>query len=235
MLADRLQQAGIGSANANIDFFAPGQTVFSVPPVNENVLSRWEQLAISPQVHYGRTLTGVDIEKQTAYFINKDQIAQSEDYDFLHVVPPMYAPDAVLNSPLVVPEGKQKGWLAVDKETLQHTRYPNVFGLGDINGTPRGKTAATVKKSAPIMANNLVQAVQGKPVSPLFDGYTSCPLLIREGSALLVEFNGAGEMTPTIPGVEPLTDSYLAWFIEDVMLKPAYMAVLKGRVSYLLK
>jgi sulfide:quinone oxidoreductase len=37
-----------------------------------------------------------------------------------------------------------------------------VFGLGDINGTPRGKTAATVKKSAP-MAHNLVRVIAGQP------------------------------------------------------------------------
>ncbi len=231
MVQDALERTGASTHHANIDFFAPGEAIFSVPTVAENVLQRWEQLKIPPKTHYKRRLDAVDIEKQTAYFVDGDGNKHSEDYDFLHVVPPMFAPDAVLNSPLVVADGVQKGWLEVNKETLQHTRYPNVFGIGDINGTPRGKTAATVKKSAPVVADNLVRVIKCEEAQPLFDGYTSCPLLVRQGSALLVEFNGDGELTPTIPGVQPLTDSYLAWFIEDVMLKPAYMAVLKGNVN----
>ncbi len=231
MVQDALERTGASTQHANIDFYAPGEAIFSVPSVAEDVLQRWENLKIPPKPHYKRRLDAVDIEKKAAYFIDGDGKKHSEDYDFLHVVPPMFAPDAVLNSSLVVADGVQKGWLEVNKETLQHTRYPNVFGIGDINGTPRGKTAATVKKSAPVVADNLVRVIKGEEAQPLFDGYTSCPLLIRQGSALLVEFNGDGELTPTIPGVQPLTDSYLAWFIEDVMLKPAYMAVLKGNVN----
>lgn len=63
-----------------------------------------------------------------------------------------------------------------------------------------------------------------------FDGYTSCPLLIREGSALLVEFDYEGRLTPSLPFIEPLQDSYLAWLLKYRMLKPAYLSVLKGRV-----
>jgi len=148
-------------------------------------------------------------------------------------VPPMRAPDVIKNSPLSIKEGPMAagGWLEVDKHTLQHKRYPNVFGIGDINGTPRGKTAATVKKSAPIVVANLLDAIAGKPLSaPAFDGYTSCPLLIKEGSALLVEFDYEGRLVPSLPGIEPLQDSYMAWLMKYRLLKPAYIAVAKGRV-----
>ena len=154
------------------------------------------------------------------------------EYDFLHVVPPMRAPDAVLHSDLAVQHGALAagGWLDVHKDTLQHLRYPNVFGIGDINGTPRGKTAATVKKSAPIVAHHVVQAIAGKPLDQVFDGYTSCPLLLREGSAMLVEFDYEGRLTPSLPLVDPLQESFFAWLMKYRMLKPAYIAVFKGRV-----
>lgn len=228
MVADRLDEAGVKS-NSQVDFFAPSTSVFSVKTVNDLVLDRWKKLPVSTNVHFHRKLTGVDITAKTAYFTDQDGAVHKEDYGFLHVVPPMYAPDAVDQSSLVVADGVQKGWLDVDKGTLQHTRYPNVFGLGDINGTPRGKTAATIKKSAPIMVHNLLQHIQGKPADQIFDGYTSCPMLVRRGSAWLVEFNYAGELTPTMPLIDPVHDSYLAWFLEDMLLKPAYMAVLKGK------
>lgn len=231
MVQDALARIGATSASANIDFFTPTDSIFSVPWVSDDVKRRWAELPISPEIHHFRRLTAVDMDKRSATFADQEGKTYQEDYDFLHVVPPMYAPDAVLNSPLVVEEGVQKGWLDVNKLTLQHNRYPNVFGIGDINGTPRGKTAATVKKSAPIVVNNLLQVIEGKQPNQDFDGYTSCPLLIRKGSALLVEFDGDGNETPTIPGVKPLQDSYLAWFIEELMLKSAYMAVLKGKIN----
>jgi sulfide:quinone oxidoreductase len=118
----------------------------------------------------------------------------------------------------------------VDKDTLQHRRYPNVFGLGDINGTPRGKTAATVKKSAPIVAQHLADVIAGRAPGQKFDGYTSCPLIVREGSALLIEFDYEGRLTPSLPMIEPLQESYFAWLMKVRMLKPAYLSVLKGRV-----
>ncbi len=231
MVQDALARIGATSESANIDFFTPSDSIFSVPWVSDDVKRRWAELPISPQIHNFRRLTAVDMDKRSATFTDQEGQTYQEDYDFLHVVPPMFAPDAVLNSPLVVEEGVQKGWLDVDKFTLQHNRYPNIFGLGDINGTPRGKTAATVKKSAPVVVHNLLQVIKGEKPSENFDGYTSCPLLVRRGSALLVEFDGDGNATPTIPGVDPLKDSYLAWFIEEMMLKAAYMAVLKGKIN----
>jgi sulfide:quinone oxidoreductase len=64
----------------------------------------------------------------------------------------------------------------------------------------------------------------------VFDGYTSCPLLLREGSALLIEFDYENNLTPSLPMIDPLQDSYFAWVMKYRLLKPAYMAVAKGRV-----
>ena len=230
MVSDRLRESG-RSQDATIDFYTPIQSIFSVKVVNDHVLARWEKLPTPVATHFEQELVGVDIGARQAHFKDSGGNIRKESYDFLHVVPPMYAPDSVKNSPLVIAEGQPNaGWLEVDKGTLQHKRYPNIFGIGDINGTARGKTAATVKKSAPIVVHNLLQTIQGKAADQLFDGYTSCPLLTREGSALLIEFDYDGTLTPSLPLIEPLQDSYLAWLLKYALLKPAYMAVLKGRV-----
>ncbi len=231
MVADRLRQAGT-LATLHISFqsaLAP-ETVFGVKAVNDNVLQRWQKLGIAAD--YQSTLVAVDVQAKRARFANAQGAEHDLEYDFLHVVPPMRAPDAVLHSDLAVQHGALAagGWLDVHKDTLQHLRYPNVFGIGDINGTPRGKTAATVKKSAPIVAHHVVQAIAGKPLDQVFDGYTSCPLLLREGSAMLVEFDYEGRLTPSLPLVDPLQESFFAWLMKYRMLKPAYIAVFKGRV-----
>ncbi len=231
MVADRLRQAGT-LGKSHVDFFTglPTDTVFGVKVVNDNVIQRWD--AIGVERHHLHKLVAVDVGARKATFASPEGEKTEVDYDFLHVVPPMRATDAVKNSALAWKEGPMApgGWLEVDKITLRHARYPNVFGIGDINGTPRGKTAATVKKSAPIVAHNLVEVIAGREPDDRFDGYTSCPLIVREGSAMLIEFDYDGKLTPSLPMIEPLQESYMAWLMKYRMLKPAYVAVLKGRV-----
>jgi len=229
LLRDRLQRAGTLS-KSKVDFHSALGNVFGVKVVNDNVLARWKTLGID--VHYTHKLAAVDIGARRATFVTPEGEKAELPYDFLHVVPPMRAPDPVKLSDLAWKEGPfaAGGWLEVDKSTLQHKRFPNVFGIGDINGTPRGKTAATVKKSAPIVAHNLAAVIAGRAPDQTFDGYTSCPLITREGSALLIEFDYEGRLTPSLPMIDPLQDSYLAWLMKYQLLKPAYLAVLKGRV-----
>ncbi len=231
MLRDRLNQAGtLGKSKVRFESALKPGTVFGVKPVNDNVLERWKSLGI--EVDYERKLTAVDIGSRRATFAAPDGGKVEMPYDFLHVVPPMRATDAVKNSDLSWKEGPMAagGWLEVDKGTLQHKRFPNVFGVGDINGTPRGKTAATIKKSAPLVAHNLVRVIAGQVPDQTFDGYTSCPLIVREGSAMLIEFDYEGRLTPSLPMIEPLQESWMAWMMKYRMLKPAYLSVLRGRV-----
>ncbi|MFZ5455111.1 MAG: NAD(P)/FAD-dependent oxidoreductase [Pseudomonadota bacterium] len=229
MLVDRLREAGKQAAS-KVNFHSALDNIFSVKPVNDEVLRRWTDLGV--QVTFNSKLVAIDIGARRATFESPEGERQQLGYDFIHVVPPMRAPDALKNSPLAWQDGPfaAGGWLEVDKETLRHRRYPNVFGLGDVNGTPRGKTAATIKKSAPLVARNLIDVIAGGEPSQRFDGYTSCPLLLREGSALLVEFDYEGRLAPSLPMIEPLQDSYFAWLMKYRLLKPAYMAVAKGRV-----
>lgn len=229
MIADRLKQAGTRAAS-KIDFHSALGNIFSVPRINEEVLRRWAALDIP--VTFNSKLVAVDIGSRRATVTSPEGERTEIDYDFIHVVPPMRAPDSVKNSPLSWKEGgfAAGGWLEVDPKTLRHRRFPNVFGIGDINGTAKGKTAATVKKSAPIVAQHLIEVIAGREPSLVFDGYTSCPLLLREGSALLIEFDYENNLTPSLPMIDPLQDSYFAWVMKYRLLKPAYMAVAKGRV-----
>lgn len=229
MLHNRLEQAG-KRGDATIDFHSAIPTVFSVPVINQEVLDRWKASDIP--VHFRSRLVAIDIDAQKATFAKEDGSQVVEDYDFIHIPPPMRAPDAVKNSPLAWQEGPMAGggWLEVDPGTLQHKRYKNVFGAGDINGTAKGKTAATVKKSVPIVVDNLLSVMQGQEPKEIFDGYTSCPLLVREGAALLVEFDYKDNLTPSLPLIQPLQDSYFAWLLKYRLFKPSYMAVAKGRL-----
>ncbi len=81
-----------------------------------------------------------------------------------------------------------------------------------------------------MVTQNLIDVIAGREPSQLFDGYTSCPMILREGSAMLIEFDYDGKLTPSLPMIDPMQESYFAWVMKYRLLKPAYMAVAKGRV-----
>jgi sulfide:quinone oxidoreductase len=49
-----------------------------------------------------------------------------------------------------------------------------------------------VKKAAPVVGNDLMQVIVGREPDGRFDGCTSCPLIVREGWAMLIEFGYDG-------------------------------------------
>jgi sulfide:quinone oxidoreductase len=116
-------------------------------------------------------------------------------YAMIHVTPPMGPPDFVRRSPLA----GQDGWVEVDRHTLRHVRYPNVFGLGDASDLPTGKTGAAVRKQAPVLVQNLLAAMQGRPLEARYDGYTSCPIVTGYGKVMLAEFDYDHKPRETFP------------------------------------
>jgi sulfide:quinone oxidoreductase len=153
-------------------------------------------------------------------------------YDFINVVPPMRAPDVVRKSPLAWATGPWAGdgWAEVDRATLRHRRYREVFAVGDIAGVPKGKTAASVKWQVPVAVDHLVADIEGRQSSETYDGYTSCPLITRVGRAMLVEFDYHDNLVPSFPGIiAPLEELWVTWIMKEVGLKPTYLAMLRGR------
>jgi sulfide:quinone oxidoreductase len=122
-----------------------------------------------------------------------------------------------------------EGWMEVEKATLRHKRFPNVFGIGDIAGVPKGKTAASVKWQVPVAVDHLVASIQGRTSTAAYEGYTSCPLITQLGRAMLVEFDYENNLVPSFPGViAPLEELWVTWVIKTIGLKPTYLAMLRG-------
>jgi sulfide:quinone oxidoreductase len=176
-------------------------------------------------------LKAIDPGKRIATFSTPTG-AQEQGYDFLHVIPPMRAPESVRNSPLPWQTGPwvAEGWMEVDKGTLRHLRYRNVFGVGDIAGVPKGKTAASVKWQVPVAVDHIVADIAGKTSDAIYTGYTSCPLITRLGRAMLVEFDYQNNLVPSFPGViAPLEELWISWVMKTMALKPTYTSMLRGR------
>lgn len=201
--------------------------VFSVMPVNQKVTSLFGQRNV--KVNYNHVLKGLDPGRKVARFATPDG-ETSLDYDFIHVVPPMRAPQPVRNSPLPWQSGplENDGWVEANKDNLRHPRYPNVFSVGDVAGVPRGKTAASVKWQVPVVVDHVLAEMANKASEAVYNGYTSCPLITRYGKAMLIEFDYDGKLVPSFPFIEPLEELWVSWLIDEKLLHGTYRAMLRG-------
>jgi sulfide:quinone oxidoreductase len=109
----------------------------------------------------------------------------------------------------------------VDKETLQHVRYENIFSLGDVCSAPTSKTAAAVRGQIPVVVGNLLRVLEGKGELARYDGYASCPLVTSRGKVMLAEFCYGGEVTPSFP-LEPRVPRRLYWWMKKFFLPRLY-------------
>jgi sulfide:quinone oxidoreductase len=206
---------------------AHNPTLFGVPIVNFRVRQIFGERGI--EVRYDHVLTAIDPGRKIATYATPEGDVET-GYDFINVIPPQRAPQAVRDSGLSwADRWTDQGWIEVDMATLRHARYANVFGIGDINGVPKGKTAASVKWHLPVVEDHLVSELQGREGTRSFNGYTSCPMITRIGRAMLIEFDYNDNLVPSFPGVvAPLEELWISWLMKEVALKPTYNAMLRG-------
>jgi len=233
--ADHLKKEGLG---ANYIFATNGGKLFGIPSIARS-LEETQKKYDTITNRFKHNLIAMDVKNRVATFEETYQIKGEYDadldeyemitkkrqvemkYDFIHVVPPMSPPKAMVDSKLGWQKGSAKGWLEVDMHTLQHRRYPNVFGMGDVMGIPKGKTGGSARHHGPVVTENLVAVIEGKKPTAKFDGYTVCPLKVDYGHIIMAEFNYDG-LAPTIPFLDPAKPRWFWWAFDLYMLKPMY-------------
>ncbi|MEN9964171.1 MAG: hypothetical protein RL582_1266 [Bacteroidota bacterium] len=152
--------------------------------------------------HFGVNVTEIDAEKKTVYFIEKNEsgaeIKKSMHFDLLHAVPPQSAPDFIKKSPLSE-INNSLGYVEVDKHTLQHTRFSNVFALGDCVNAPCSKTGAAIRKQAPVVVQNVLSFLSNQKTEAMYGGYSACPIPTAYGKLMLAEFDYSNTPKMTFP------------------------------------
>lgn len=73
----------------------------------------------------------------------------------------MSAPECLRGSPI----SDDNGYVDVNKLTMQHKKYSNIFGIGDCTNSPNGKTAAAVAGQSGVLKTNLFALIDGKPMT----------------------------------------------------------------------
>jgi len=175
----------------------------------------------------GSRLVAVDGSARRATFRRADGEV-TLDFDMLHVCPPQKAPDIVAESGLAA----ASGFLEIDPASLRHPRHDRVFGIGDVCGTGNAKTAAAVRKQAPVAAINILAALDGGGPQACYEGYGACPLTVERGKVVLAEFGYGGVLQPSLPTwlIDGRRPSRLGWLLKTRGLPWIYWhALLRGR------
>ncbi len=211
---------------ADVQYWSGGTRLFAIPKYEKTLLEVVKRGNIKLHFHYN--LTEIDGPNKRAKFVgfgehNKDEV-QEVDFDMIHVTPPQSAPDFVRNSPLA----NAGGWVEVDKSSLQHLRYANVFSLGDAAGLPISKTGAAIRKQAPVVVTNLLDVMAGRKPSATYLGYTSCPLVTGYGKLVLAEFDYNNEPMETFPFDQSEERWSMYQLKKQVLPRMYWSAILKG-------
>jgi sulfide:quinone oxidoreductase len=195
--------------------------IFGVPTFAKSLVKVAADRGID--VRYQHNLKEVRGDKKEAVFdvTTPDGVKEvTINYDMLHVSPSMTAPDFIKESPLAIQEGPG-GWVDVNKSTLQHNRYPNVFGLGDASSLPTSKTAAAIRKEAPVLVENLLQLMAKGKLSAQYNGYACCPLITGYDKTIMAEFDYDKKPTPSFP-IDPSQEYWSMWFVKKHVLPWLY-------------
>lgn len=182
---------------ADIQYWSGGTKLFAV----EKYAKTLDKIVARDHIklNFFVRLEEIDGPNKKARFIgigpdNKDQ-EYWVHFDMIHVTPPQSAPDFVKNSPLA----NEAGWVDVNKNTLQHNRFANVFSLGDASALPTSKTGAAIRKQAPVLVKNLLALINEQPMTANYTGYTSCPIVTGYGKLVLAEFDYNNQPMETFP------------------------------------
>ena len=158
--------------------------------------------------------------------IHTDRGDRTLRYDLLHLVPPYAAPGWIAEAGLAGPDGH----LDVDPRTLQHRRYPDIWGCGDAAAADCERSGGALRKQTPVVVDNLRAVVDGRPPTAEYDGYSVLPVTPGRGYAALAEFDRSGRLRSSFPGVAHTTPRRWLWVVDRHLLPQVYWRkILRGR------
>ncbi len=166
--------------NLSVQFHNAGAVLFGVPEYVPALQSYIDHYGID--VNYQSNLVSVNGPAQKAVFRISDTEGVSQDreigFDMLHAVPPQRAPAFIRESS----PANEAGWLDSRADTLRHSHHENIFGTGGCQWYAHAaKTAAAVRKQAPVAAENLIAHLNDQPLTAEYLGYAVPPAHRRAG------------------------------------------------------
>jgi len=167
------------------------------------------------------------VENDSKKIVSWDE--QEVEFDLLVSIPTNMGTQAIARSEM----GDELNFVPTNKHTLQSDGWKNVFVIGDATNLPSSKAGSVAHFQADILVENLLSAIDGKPLEASFDGHANCFIESGNGKGLLIDFNYETEPLPgkfPIPGIGPfslLKESRMnhlgkvgfRWFYWNILIK----------------
>lgn len=213
----------------NVHYLSGAGAIFAVKEYAATLTEVVKNDNIKP--HFGVNVIELDGTNKTVYYDEKntDGVAVRKEmkFDMCHAVPPQSAPDFIKNSPLA-DANNPYGYVEVNKSTMQHSRYANIFALGDCTNAPCSKTGAAIRKQAPVVVQNVLAVLANQPMAGEYTGYSACPIPTQYGKLMLAEFDYTNTPKMTFP-FDQTKPRWTMWILKTKVLPWLYWnKILKG-------
>jgi sulfide:quinone oxidoreductase len=117
-------------------------------------------------------------------------------YDLLVLVPPHRGQKVIEVSNL----GDERGWVPVDRNTLKHTAFDDIWAIGDATSIPISKSGSVAHYEANVAAAEIAAVVKGDaPPLHVYDGKVMCFLETGHGRATTISFDYSHPPTSPTP------------------------------------
>jgi sulfide:quinone oxidoreductase len=180
----------------NITFVTPLSGAFTKPIATRMLSQLLEEKNIKIVADF--YLESVDNEKKIIRSYDEQEIP----FDALTIVPVNMGSEMIGRSGL----GDDMNYVDTDKETLQSKRFENIFILGDAANIPTSKAGSVAHFASEILFENLLNAIEHRPLTAKFDGHANCYIETGYGKGALIDFNYDTEPLPgtfPLPGIGP--------------------------------
>ncbi len=180
----------------DITYVTPLDGAFT-KPIATKMLSQLldeKNIKIVPEFY----LESVDNEKKVIKSYDEQEIP----FDVLAIVPVHMGSEMIERSGL----GDDMNYVECDNETLQSTKFENIFVLGDAADLPTSKAGSVAHFAAEILFENILSAIENRPLQAKFDGHSNCYIETGYGKGALIDFNYDTEPLPgtyPLPGIGP--------------------------------
>ncbi len=230
LVESELRERGIRDKTEMV-FLSPINRAFTIESVSEMATPIFEEKGIRLELLAG--VSEIDAERKVVI----TDAFEEHAYDLLICVPPHKGAQVVIDAGIA----PKSGWIPTDRHTLQVKtvakpapgtpdeavpRYPNVYALGDATDLPLSKAGSTAHFEAPIVAERVAAAVQGREPEGKEASYTGkvmCFFEVGDGKGTLLQFDYDHPPKPPKPNQ--------LWHLGKIIFNKTYwQTVPKGRV-----
>ena len=175
----------------DISFVTPLSGAFTKPIATRmlNDMLESKNIKVVPDFYIER------IDNATKKLISYDE--REVPFDLLTIVPLNKGADFIGESGL----GDDLNFVPVNKNSLQHEKYKNIFVIGDAAALPTSKAGSVAHFAGDVLFENLMAVLKGEEPKASFDGHANCYIETGFGKATLIDFNYT---TEPLPGTFPV-------------------------------